>query len=88
MKTISISELHEHTGEWVHAAATHDRIVVIESGQPIAVILPHLAAADSSPTMAEKLKNRKLLPDYAKLMGTLHGGTDSTAIVSDDRDRE
>jgi prevent-host-death family protein len=82
MKTISIRQLHERTGEWVRAAAAHEAIVVTDSGKPVAVISPHRA-----PAIGNKFKNRKLLPAYAKVMGKLRGGTDSTQAVSEDRDR-
>ena len=82
MKTISIRELHERTGEWVRAAATHEQIVVTDSGKPVAVISPHLP-----PAKENKFKNRKLLPGFKKLMGKMSGGTDSTQIVSEGRDR-
>lgn len=82
MKTISIRELHERTGEWVRAATLHEQILVTDSGKPVAVISPH-----RPPAKENKFKNRKLLPAYAKLFGKLSGGTDSTQIVSEDRDR-
>jgi prevent-host-death family protein len=82
MKTISIRELHERTGEWVRAAATHEQIVVTDSGKPVAVISPH-----RPPAKENKFKNRKLLPGFAKLMNKSFGGTDSTQIISEDRDR-
>jgi prevent-host-death family protein len=81
MKTISIRELHEKTGEWVRAAATHEQIIVTDSGKPVAVISPH-----RSPPKENKFKNRKLLPGFEKLMGRMTGGTDSTQIVSEGRD--
>lgn len=83
MKTISIRELHERTGAWVRAAAAHEQIIVTDSGKPVAVISPHRA-----PAKENKFKNRKLLPAYKKLMGKLTGGTDSTEIISEDRNGE
>ena len=88
MKTISIHELHENTGEWIRAAVVHEQIVITESGQPIAVISPHLPLPESvTPTMKDKFEKRVLLPSFAKLMGKLSGGTDSTTIIAEDRDR-
>jgi prevent-host-death family protein len=81
MKTISIRELHERTGEWVRAAAIHEQILVTDSGKPIAVISPHQA-----PVNENRFENRKLLPAYRKLMGKMTGGTDSARIISEDRD--
>lgn len=81
MKTISIRELHERTGEWVRAAATHEQIVVTDSGQPVAVISPH-----RSPAKENKFKNRKLLPGFEELMNRPLGGMGSTQIISEERD--
>ncbi len=82
MKTISIRELHERTGEWVRAAAKHEEILVTDSGKPVAIISPH-----RPPPKKNKFLNRKLLPAYAKLTGKLGGGRESTQIISEDRDR-
>lgn len=81
MKTISIRELHEKTGEWVRAAAAHEQIIVTDSGKPVAVISPHRA-----PPKGNKFANRKLLPGFAKLMKTPLGGRDSSEIISEERD--
>lgn len=81
MKTISIRELHEKTGEWVRAAAVHEQIVVTDSGKPVAVISPH-----RPPPKVNKFKNRKLMPGFAELMNKPLGGMDSTDIVSEGRD--
>ena len=82
MKTISIRELHEKTGEWVRAAAAHEQIIVTDSGKPVAVISPH-----RPPSKENKFQNRKLLPGFKKLMNKPLGGLDSTDIVSEGRDR-
>lgn len=47
MKTISIRELHQETGDWVRKAAS-GTIVVTERGRPIADIVPHVPAAKHS----------------------------------------
>ena len=39
MKTISVEELHEQTGQFVHLAA-HEDVLVTEHGQPLAVMKP------------------------------------------------
>lgn len=82
MKTISIRELHERTGAWVRRAAELGAITVTERGKP----LVRLEAVDDG-RPANPFRGRRLRPGYARLRGTLGRGTDSTTIVSDDRDR-
>jgi antitoxin (DNA-binding transcriptional repressor) of toxin-antitoxin stability system len=82
VKTITIRELHHKTGEWVRKAAKFGEIHVSERGKTIAKILPQ-AAAPEVPYFAR----RKLSPRFRRLMHKLRGGTDSTRIISDDRDR-
>ena len=84
MKTISIRELHERTGAWVRQTARHGEIVVSDRGVPVARLVPQVR---ESP--APYFASRHLSPAFLKLQlsGKLKGGTDSTTIVSDDRDR-
>jgi prevent-host-death family protein len=84
MKPISIRELHEKTGEYVRKAARDGEILVTDRGRTIARIV----AQEDSPEVPY-FARRKLSPAFCKLMkgGKLRGGTDSTQIVSDDRDR-
>jgi antitoxin (DNA-binding transcriptional repressor) of toxin-antitoxin stability system len=81
MKTISIRELHERTGAWVRKAVELGAITVTERGKPL-VRIEALPAASVNPFRA-----RRLRPGYARLRGKLGHGTDSTTIVSEDRDR-
>lgn len=82
MRKISIRELHDATGKWVREAARVDELVVTERGRPIATIVPY-----REPAPGNRFKARKLRPGYAALLGKLKGGTESTLIVSEDRDR-
>jgi antitoxin (DNA-binding transcriptional repressor) of toxin-antitoxin stability system len=82
MKTISISELHEKTGDWVRRSVTLGPIAVTDRGKVIAQIVPMEVGAAANPFLA-----RKLHKGYARLLGKLKGGTDSAQSVSDDRDR-
>ena len=84
MKTISIRELHERTGEYVRKAAEAGEIYVTDRGKTVAKIVPQQDKPET-PYFAR----RKLTPAFRKLMksGKLRGGTDSTRIVSEDRDR-
>jgi antitoxin (DNA-binding transcriptional repressor) of toxin-antitoxin stability system len=82
MKTVSLRELHEATGAWVRRAAKLGMILVTKRGKPIAGITPV-----TEPVARNPFRSRRLRPGYAKLLGTLRGGTDSAEIVSGDRDR-
>jgi prevent-host-death family protein len=82
MKTISIRELHARTGAWVRKAVDLGAITVTERGRPLVRLEPVSDAGRTNPFRA-----RRLRPGYARLRGKLGGGTDSTVIVSDDRER-
>ncbi len=82
LKTISIRELHEKTGQWVRLAEAHERIVITDRSEPIAALVPYEPAA-----RANRFVGRKLLPAYRKLRGGLSAGTDSSDLLSRDRDR-
>jgi prevent-host-death family protein len=84
MKTISIRELHERTGEYIRQAAQTGEIYVTDRGKTVARIVPEHHQPET-PYFAR----RKLTPAFRKLMkdGKLRRGPDSTAIVSEDRDR-
>ena len=82
MKTISIRELHERTGAWVRKAVELGAITVTERGKPLVRLEPVPDATSDNP-----FRRRRIRPGYARLRGTLSRGTDSTLIVSEDRDR-
>ena len=81
MKTISIRELHEATGKWVRRAAAGE-VYVTERGRLVARII---AAKDlpKKPFFAQAKFTRGFLAQRKNL----RGGTDSTDLISDDRDR-
>jgi antitoxin (DNA-binding transcriptional repressor) of toxin-antitoxin stability system len=82
MKTISIRELHERTGAWVRKAVELGAITVTERGRP----LVRLEAVPDARAV-NPFRVRRLRPGYARLRGKLGRGTDSTTIVSENRDR-
>ena len=84
MQTITIEELHTQTGEWISKAAEHDEITVTDGGKAVAVITP--LVPKPRPPGHNPWKNRVLLPGFAELQKRLVGGTDSTQIISEDRD--
>ena len=84
MKKISIRDLHEKTGEYVRSAAEADEIYVTDRGRTVAKIVPQQELPE-----VPYFARRRLTPGFRKLMksGKLRGGTDSTQIVSEERDR-
>lgn len=82
MKTISIRELHERTGAWVRKAVELGAITVTDRGKPLVRLEALVDVRAANP-----FRERRLRPGYARLRGKLGGGTDSTTIVSEDRDR-
>jgi antitoxin (DNA-binding transcriptional repressor) of toxin-antitoxin stability system len=81
MKTISLRELHESTGAWVREAARVGALVITDRGTPIARL-----EAVTTEYQVNPFLSRKLRPGYAKLRGKLGGGSNSTQIISNDRD--
>ncbi len=75
MKTISIKELHAATGHWVRAAKKQT-IIVTDRGEKIATIKPHVEEAVPRPVFSGR--------DWSKLPKI---DFDSTAIISEDRER-
>jgi len=89
MKTIEIPirELHARTGHFVRKAASDMRVIITDNGKPIAQIQALGAPVDGKPKRP-RWKERVLLPGYAAIMNKPVGGTDSTIIISEDRDRD
>lgn len=83
MKSISIRELHEKTGEWVRRSEKLGAITVTDRGKAVARIVPVEANA-----AVNLFATRKLRPGYTRMLGSLKGGTDSTQAVSEDRNRK
>ena len=81
MKTISIRELHQATGRWVRRAADGE-VLVTERGRLVAKIVP-AKAVPAKPFFATPKFTRAFLAQRKNLLG----GTDSTRIISDERDR-
>ena len=84
MKTITIRELHARTGQWVRQAVRHGQIRVTDHGRTVARIVP-----DTEPAPIAYFARRKLSPAFQRLVnsGKLSRGTDSTFIISEERDR-
>ncbi len=83
MKQVSLRELHEKTGALIRDARRLGGLIVTDRGTPIARIEP----VDTRPAPNPFL-SRQMLPAYQRLLrsGRLGRGTNSTRIVSDDRD--
>lgn len=82
MPTISIRELHEATGRWVRRASAGE-IQVTERGRLVAKIVP-AAPPPARPFFANPRFTRAFLAQRKHL----RGGTDSTLIISEERERE
>ncbi len=82
MKTISIRELHNHTGNWVRKADEEKEIIITNHGQPIAALHPLKKISKINPFL-----NRKLLPGIKRIMKKAGKGNSSDTIISEDRDR-
>jgi plasmid stability protein len=70
-------------------AVTHGRSIAQEAIHMIEVAMAMEVQAPSvTPATKSKWANRKLLPEYEALLksGALSGGTDSTQIISEERD--
>jgi prevent-host-death family protein len=85
MKTITIRELHSRTGQWVRKAAQHGQILVTDHGRTVARIVPEIKTA-AVPYFARR---KFISPVFRKIVesGSLgKGGTDSTILISEDRE--
>ena len=69
-------------------AASHRRSVTQETIHLIEAALASEPAAPAAPKPITVWAKRKLLPEYEALLhsGALSGGTDSTVIISEERD--
>jgi antitoxin (DNA-binding transcriptional repressor) of toxin-antitoxin stability system len=82
MKTITIRELHEATGRWVRRASAGE-VYVTERGRLVAKIVP-ASPLPPKPFFARPKFTRRFLASRKYL----RGGTDSTQVISEERDRE
>jgi hypothetical protein len=82
MKTISVSELHEHTADWVQAVRT-GAVLIADGGAPVARLEPWLGGG------GQTLRQRKLRPGFARLTGRLgmkSAEDDVTRFISEERE--
>ncbi len=81
MKSITIRQLHDATGKWVRRAAALGELQVTERGRRIARLVATMPRPEQP-----YFSRRKFLPAFRTARPHLHGGTDSTQTISDDRD--
>ena len=81
MKTISIRELHEKTGEYVRKVADLGEIHVTDRGRTVAKLVPQEEKPEV-PYFARRKPSRR----FKAIMHKLKGGTDSTVLISQDRE--
>lgn len=80
---IPVRELHARTGHYIRKVNENLRIVVTDRGRPVAEI----QILDKGEVARRKWRDRVLLPEFKKVMKKRIGGTGSSQIVSEDRDR-
>ena len=86
MKTVTLQQLDPSTSQWLREASQHDRVIVTDHGTPLLTVTVRPPPTASRP--GGSLANRVLLPEFAAIMvGLGRGGTDSTQIISEDRER-
>ena len=84
MKTVLLEELDPRMSEWLLETSRHEQVVVTDRGRPIVTITPMTPVA---PRTGGSLAHRVLLPEFAAVMkGLGSGGTDSTEMISQDRE--
>jgi antitoxin (DNA-binding transcriptional repressor) of toxin-antitoxin stability system len=76
MKTISVRELHMHTGRYVRQGA-EEKMVVTDRGRSVAILMPMDRDVAGAPLPKRESFIRRLP----------HLNVDSTTLVSEDRDR-
>jgi prevent-host-death family protein len=84
MRTISIRDLHDKTGQWVRRVDEENEIVVTDRGRAVAVLRP-LACKENS---IYSWKNRPLSSEYQTLLesGRMVSLIDSSAVVAQERE--
>ncbi|MEX1110450.1 MAG: type II toxin-antitoxin system prevent-host-death family antitoxin [Chthoniobacterales bacterium] len=83
--TISIRDLHARTGHFVRKAAEMP-VIVTDNGKPVAEISGATVAAGKK-TKTPTWARRPLVASYSKLLCKPIGGTDSTLMVAEERER-
>ena len=82
MKTVPLDELDEKTGQWLREACQHDQVLVTSHGKPMVTIQPFQRKVRPD----AGFHNRILLPGFEAIMNQDFGGSDSTDIISQDRE--
>ena len=83
MKTITIRDLHNRTGELVREASRHGEIRVTDHGRVVAKIVP-----DAASPRIPYFHRRRSSAAFKRLdeSGKTGRGTDSTVTISQDRE--
>jgi antitoxin (DNA-binding transcriptional repressor) of toxin-antitoxin stability system len=82
MKTISVSELHERTADWVQAVRT-EAVLIADGGNPVARLEPWPGGS------GQTLRERKLRPGFARLAGRVgpkSQADDVTRFIAEERE--
>jgi len=82
MRKTSVRELHIHTSQLVREAAEGAVIVIERRGEPVAELRP---VSGEKRISAKEVA--RMLAETRRFAAKLPRGTDSTILVSEDRDR-
>ncbi len=82
MKSISLRELHRHTGAWVRSAGKYGAILVRDRNTPVATLTPI-----TGEPFVNAFARWRPLKKFAAVLDRPVGGTPVEDIVSRDRDR-
>lgn len=84
MKTISIRELHNKTGDWVRSVKREKQVIVTDRGEAIAVLQP----LEALELKMYNWKTRPILPQFQKQLEKRPRKTLKTTsqILSNERD--
>jgi prevent-host-death family protein len=82
MRKTSVRDLHINTSALVREAEQGGTIIIERRGEPVAELRP----LTSKPEITREQKER-IMADMRKIWARLRPGTDSTQIISEDRDR-
>ena len=77
MTTLSIRELHTHTGKWIReASVSREPIIVLDRGRPTARLVPYASDDARSFAMRRNVEGFDQLPEIT---------ADSGALLENDR---
>jgi prevent-host-death family protein len=80
VKRASVTEVKNNLSALIDGVQGGSPVLIVDRGRPVARLEAVEEHGRKNPFLS-----RKLRPGYKRLMGTLTGGTDTVAIVSENR---